>query len=81
MKSTGVVRRMDSLGRLVIPKEIRKVFDIGKNQGLEIFVDGENIIICKFYEKCIICSGNDSLMLFDRKMICCDCVSRIGRIS
>ena len=80
MKSTGVVRRIDRLGRLVIPMEIRKVFDLGKDQGLEIFVDGEYIIISKFYEKCVICSSIDGLTLFDCKLICCECVSRIGQI-
>lgn len=80
MKSTGVVRRIDGLGRLVIPKEIRRIFDINKHQGLEIFVDGQSIVINKFYEKCAFCGGVDRLAAFESKLLCCECVSRIAQI-
>jgi len=80
MKATGVVRRMDGLGRIVIPKEIRKTFDIDRNQGLEIFVDGQDIIISKYFEKCIFCGGMDELTPFDEKLICYDCIDRIGQV-
>ena len=48
MKSTGIIRRIDDLGRVVIPKEIRKNLNIKENDSLEIFIDGENIILKKY---------------------------------
>ena len=48
MKSTGIIRRIDDLGRIVIPKEIRKNINIKENDSLEIFIDGENIILKKY---------------------------------
>ena len=48
MKSTGIVRRIDELGRIVIPKEIRKSFKIDKNEAVEMFVDGDNVVLKKF---------------------------------
>ena len=81
MKATGIVRKMDNLGRLVIPSEIRKTFGFDKNQELEIFIDGQTVIIGRYYEKCFICDGDSRLTSFDNKMICCDCVNRIGKIS
>jgi len=56
MKSTGIVRKVDELGRVVIPIELRRVFDIKERDPLEIFVDGEKIILQKFKSEqaCII---------------------------
>lgn len=48
MKSTGIIRRIDDLGRVVIPKEIRKNLKIKESDSLEIFIDGENIILKKY---------------------------------
>ena len=48
MKNTGIVRRIDELGRIVIPKEIRKVFKIDKNEAVEMFVDGDSVVLKKF---------------------------------
>ena len=80
MKATGMVRKMDDLGRLVIPSELRKVFDFGASQEIEIFIEGKNIILSKHCKKCIICNNSDELMRFDDKFVCNDCVSRIGQI-
>lgn len=57
MKSTGITRKIDDLGRIVIPKELRRTFDIAEGDPLEIFVDGENIILRKYHasESCVLC--------------------------
>lgn len=48
MKTTGIVRRIDDLGRIVIPKEIRKHFRINDGENIEIFIDGDNIVLKKY---------------------------------
>jgi len=80
MKSTGIVRRIDKLGRLVIPKEIRKIFGIDALQGMEIHVEGQRIIISKHQNKCVFCDGTESLVPFSGKLVCCACSGRIGQV-
>ena len=60
MKSTGIIRKVDELGRVVIPKEIRDMFNIIKKDLMEIFIDGDNIILRKYEESCIFC-GNKKI--------------------
>jgi len=79
MKSTGIVRRVDNLGRLVIPKEIRKVFGIDSQQGMEIFTDGQSIIISKHHHSCIFCDGSEGLAPIKGKYICRLCSGQIGQ--
>jgi len=79
MKSTGIVRKIDSLGRLVIPKEIRRIFDIDAQQGMEIHVEGHRIIISKHQNKCVFCDETDRLLPFNGKLVCCLCSGRIGQ--
>jgi len=55
MKSTGIVRKIDPLGRIVLPKELRKTLGINEKDPLEIFVDGESIILSKYEPACIFC--------------------------
>jgi len=73
MKSTGIVRKVDNLGRLVIPKEIRKTFGIDSQQGMEIFVEGQNIIIRQHLHKCVLCGSSDGLLPFNGKYVCRSC--------
>ena len=60
MKSTGMIRKVDELGRIVIPKEIRDMFNIIEKDLMEIFIDGDNIILRKYEESCIFC-GNKKI--------------------
>ena len=57
MKSTGIVRKVDELGRVVLPIELRRTLDLAEKDGLEIFVDGSTIILKKYEPACIFC-GN-----------------------
>jgi len=57
MKSTGIVRKVDQLGRIVIPMELRKTLDISEKDGLEIYVEGNYIFFKKYEPQCIFC-GN-----------------------
>lgn len=73
MKSTGIVRKVDELGRIVIPKELRKTFDIAEKDSLEIYVDGEQIILKKYSPACIFCGQAKDNVRFKGKIICSDC--------
>ena len=80
MKSTGIIRRVDELGRVVIPIEIRNQFTIVEKVPIEIYVDGANIILKKFEPNCIFCSNNQNLLTYNDKLICSDCASKIGAL-
>ncbi len=73
MKSTGIIRNIDELGRLVIPKEIRKKMSIQNNAPVEIFVEDDKIIVKKSMDRCIICDGKDGLTEVKGKLVCADC--------
>ncbi|MEG0944755.1 MAG: AbrB/MazE/SpoVT family DNA-binding domain-containing protein, partial [Angelakisella sp.] len=65
MKSTGIVRKVDGLGRIVLPIELRRVLDIPVQSDLEIYVDGEEIILKKYVPNCIFCGGTNGLRDFE----------------
>ena len=73
MKSTGVVRKVDDLGRIVLPKELRRTLDIKEKDPLEIYVDGEMIILGKYEPACIFCGEASNIVEFKGKKICKDC--------
>lgn len=75
MKSTGIVRRVDELGRIVIPMEIRRVMEIQEKDGMEIYVDDDRIILRKYQPSCgcIFC-GNEAATNFKGKPVCKDCI-------
>lgn len=69
MKSTGIVRKVDELGRVVIPIELRRTLGIGEKDALEIYVDGEKILLKKYEPTCIFTGNADDLIYFKGKMI------------
>jgi AbrB family transcriptional regulator, transcriptional pleiotropic regulator of transition state genes len=75
MKSTGIVRKMDELGRIVIPKEIRKNLNIGEGDALEIYVDGDVVLLKKYQPGCS-CCGNieDNLIKVGQVTLCKECL-------
>lgn len=81
MKSTGIVRNIDELGRVVIPKEIRKKMDINDGDPMEIFVEGEKILISKYVPNCSFCGGEDGISEFKGKKICRSCLEEIKGIN
>lgn len=79
MKSTGIVRKVDELGRIVLPKELRVTLNINEKDPLEIFVDEENRIILKKYEPaCIFCSGMNGIINYKGYNICRDCLGELA---
>lgn len=79
MKSTGIVRNVDELGRIVIPKELRTTMDMTVGSGVEIFVEGDKIIIMRYYPGCHFCTNADNLVDFGGKKICKDCIAEIAK--
>ena len=80
MKSTGIVRRMDELGRVVIPIEIRNQFNIAEKDPIEIYVDGSSIVLKKFEPNCIFCGNTKNLLTYNDKLICTNCSKKIGNL-
>lgn len=80
MKSTGIIRRVDELGRVVIPIEIRNQFNIIEKDPIEIYVEGSSIVLKKFEPNCIFCGNTQNLVSFNDKLICNKCTKKIGAL-
>lgn len=80
MKATGIVRRLDQLGRIVIPKELRTTLDLKDTDPVEIFTEGDKIILRKYQPSCIFCGEAEDLVQIDGKNICRKCIERIRKL-
>ena len=80
MKSTGIIRKVDELGRVVIPIEIRNQFNIAEKDPIEIYVDGSSIILKKYEPNCIFCGNTENLINYNDKLICEDCSKNISKL-
>ena len=74
MKSTGIVRKVDELGRIVLPIELRRTLGIEEKDRIEIFVDGESIFLRKYQPACIFCDNAKEIINYKGKNICPDCI-------
>ena len=77
MKSTGTVRRVDELGRIVLPIELRRTLDITERDSLEIYVDGSSIILKKYQPACIFCDDAKDVVSYKGKNICAKCLKEL----
>ena len=77
MKSTGIVRKVDELGRVVIPIELRRTLEIAEKDALEIYVDNDRIILRKYEPacSCVFCGNADEVTNFRGKNICKECMT------
>lgn len=78
MKSTGIVRKVDELGRVVIPIELRRTLSIAEKDSLEIYVDNDRIVLRKYEPACIFCGSMEDTTLFKNKMVCRCCQEAMG---
>ncbi len=79
MKSTGIVRKVDELGRIVLPKELRNTLNINEKDPLEIYVDEDNKIVLKKYEPaCIFCGGMNGIVSYRGYNVCRDCQEKLA---
>lgn len=80
MKSTGIVRKVDELGRVVIPIELRRTLSIGEKDALEIFTEGDTIILKKYEPACIFCGQAKGVRNLMGKNVCPECIVKIGNL-
>lgn len=79
MKSTGIVRKVDELGRVVLPMELRRSLDIDPKDALEIYVEGESIILKKYEPCCIFCGEANGVTTFKGKNVCAGCMEQLAK--
>ena len=77
MKSIGIVRKVDELGRIVLPIELRRTLDIAEKDALEIYVEGSAIILKKYRPSCIFCDSSKDIRVFKGKNICPKCLREL----
>lgn len=77
MKSTGIVRKIDELGRIVLPIELRRTYDLAIKDAIEIYTDDDKIILKKFQRTCTFCGNAEDLVEFKGKTLCHDCLDAL----
>ena len=80
MKSTGIVRKVDELGRIVLPIEMRRTLDIAERDALEIYVEGSSVILKKYKPSCIFCDSTRDITDFKGKNICPKCLKELKNL-
>ncbi|MDR1953192.1 MAG: AbrB/MazE/SpoVT family DNA-binding domain-containing protein [Clostridiales Family XIII bacterium] len=80
MKAIGIVRKVDELGRIVLPKELRTTFDIKREDPLEIFVDDDSIILKKYEPACIFCGDATGVTQIHGKNVCKSCIAEMAEL-
>ncbi|MBN7572812.1 AbrB/MazE/SpoVT family DNA-binding domain-containing protein [Clostridium beijerinckii] len=79
MKSSGIVRNLDNLGRVVIPKEIRKVLGINEGDPIEIAKVNNDIVLRKYSKGCIFCGSDKDISEFNNVLVCSGCRKTLGQ--
>lgn len=79
MKSLGIVRKIDELGRIVLPIETRRSLDLNPGDGVEIFVEKDKIILQKYAPSCIFCGEADNVVTFKNKRVCRNCLEEMKK--
>lgn len=79
MKSTGIVRKVDELGRIVLPSELRKSLRIEVKDSLEIYTSGDSVILKKYLPACVFCGEANDIITFKGKNICKNCLRQVSK--
>ena len=80
MKSTGIVRKVDELGRIVLPIEMRRTLDIGEKDALEIYVEGSSVILKKYKPSCVFCGSMENIISYQGKNVCKKCIEKLKKL-
>ncbi len=80
MKSTGIVRKVDELGRIVLPIELRRTLDIAERDELEIYLDDDKVVLKKYEPSCIFCGSSCGLVTYHGRNVCMDCIENMSNI-
>ncbi len=78
MKSTGITRKIDELGRIVLPIELRRKMGIAEKDSLEIYVEGDSIILKKYEPACIFCGNAKNVTTYMDKNVCSNCIKELN---
>ncbi|MDD5017592.1 MAG: AbrB/MazE/SpoVT family DNA-binding domain-containing protein [Eubacteriales bacterium] len=81
MKATGIVRTVDELGRIVLPKELRRTLNINDRDSMEIYVDGDCIILKKYQRGCTMCGESTGIVVIDGITFCRRCLQNIAEVA
>ena len=79
MKSTGITRKVDELGRIVLPIELRRTLDIAVRDELEIYMEADRIVLQKFEPSCVFCGSSRNLVSYRNKNVCVDCIHNMEK--
>lgn len=79
LKSTGIIRKVDDLGRIVLPIELRRTLDIAERDELEIYMENDRIILQKFEPACIFCESSRNLVVYLGKNVCQECIRKMNK--
>lgn len=80
MKSTGIVRKIDELGRIVLPIELRRTLNIDIKDSIEIYVDNSSIVLKKYEPTCLFCGESEDVVTYKDKNVCKACLEEIKKI-
>ena len=80
MKSTGIIRKVDELGRIVLPIELRRTLDIAEHDEMEIYIDNDQVILRKYEHNCVFCASTVNLVQYKGKFVCGKCIYNFNRI-
>jgi transcriptional pleiotropic regulator of transition state genes len=80
MKSTGIVRKVDELGRIVLPIELRRTLDIAERDELEIYLDDDKVVLKKYEPSCIFCGSSCGLVSYHGRNVCMECIENMSNI-
>lgn len=79
MKSVGVVRKIDELGRIVLPKELRLSLGINEGDQMEIYVEGDSVLLRKYEPTCVFCGDTRNVAVYKEKNVCASCMRELKR--
>ena len=80
MQSTGIVRKVDELGRIVLPIELRRTLDIAERDELEIYLDDDKVVLKKYEPSCIFCGSSCGLVTYHGRNVCMECIENMNNI-
>jgi len=80
MKPIGIVRRVDELGRIVLPIELRRTLDIAERDELEIYLDDDKVVLRKYEPSCIFCASSRELVSYRGRNVCMECIHKMNEI-
>lgn len=80
MKSTGIIRKVDDLGRIVLPIELRRTLDIAERDELEIYMENDHIVLKKYEPACIFCASSKRLVAHEGKNVCQECIKKMAKL-